>query len=71
MHIYSFLTTGQSIVGRACQMPDNPSSCYHEHSSKDGDCQVKVYHSKLDSDDYYEKNAVSLFIFLTYVAGIS
>ena len=63
--IYSFSKTGQSIVGTACRMPNNPSSCYHKHSSSDGDCQVKVYHSKLDSDDYYENITVSLFIFLT------
>ena len=41
-------------------MHKNPPSCRHEHSSDDGDCQVKVYHSNLDSDDYFEKNAVSL-----------
>merc|ERR1712008_113829 len=56
----------QSIVGRACQMPEKPSSCYYEHSSSDGDCQVKVYHSKLDSDDYYEKNAKMDISFIIY-----
>ena len=61
-----FLLTDSSNVERACQMKNNPPSCRHQHSSDDGDCQVKVYHSNLDSDDYFENpNAVSLFISLT------
>ena len=59
LHIFSFLLPDPSILGRACRMHNNPPSCDYERSDEDRGCQVKVYHSELDSDDYFEKKKVS------------